>query len=113
MQIGKEEDGLKSLENSDVSNATDRPTNRVKRRRLNISDGVGPGTVITGSNNHEDFLSGIQSSARSDNVDQGTRETSIVIDLTKIQKALEQSVPAEKKRARGCLRGQSLILLDT
>jgi hypothetical protein len=99
-----EDNGLVSLGDSDVDNATGRPANRNKRRRLNPSNDVDPDSGSnSGSNgNDEDVTSGIQSNTRSSTDgggDQESKEQKMVTALTdKIQKALDKKFPTKKKK---------------
>lgn len=79
---------LVSLADSDIDNPSDRPTNRIKRRRLNPSDDVDPDS--DSNNNDEDATFRIRSESK---------DQKMVTALTKkIQQALDKKFPAEKKR---------------
>jgi hypothetical protein len=79
-----------------VDNATDRPANRIKRRRLHSSD-----DIESDVNNKSDVASEILSNARlgADDEDAESKKKKMITDLTtRIRTALKKQFPTEKKR---------------
>ncbi|KAF8850017.1 hypothetical protein BDZ45DRAFT_697076 [Acephala macrosclerotiorum] len=82
-----------------VDNATDRPTDQIKRRRLHHSDDIESDSNIN-DNNNDDVASEIRSVARpgAGNEDAESKKEKMIADLTtRIQTALKKKFPTEKK----------------